>query len=88
MSTPPPDVEFTESDDLYGQRHPIENAEVIGRKLKQFEAEVDKIPESDRACLTQAQSKCPQLLIDDFKLMFLRCEVFNADVSLIHAHWR
>ena len=80
MSRLPPGVDFTEID-LYGQRHPIENEELIGTKLKEFDSEVEKLPNDEKPCLMEAQSKCPDLLIDDFKLMFLRCEIFNADVS-------
>ena len=82
MSRLPQGVDFTETD-LYGQRHPIENDQLITSKLKEFEDEVDKIPEAEKGSLLQAQSKCPSLLVDDFKLMFLRCEIFNADVSKI-----
>ena len=65
--------------DMYGQLHPVETLELIARKRQEFEAEIAKLP--DKKNLEEAQKKCPHLLTDDFKLIFLRCEVFNADVS-------
>lgn len=69
--------------DQYGQVHPEETPEMIKTKLAAFNDEVDKLPEEAKKDLLTAQQKCPQLLTDDFKLMFLRCEVFNADVSSV-----
>mmetsp|Transcript_30688 Transcript_30688/g.70238 ORF Transcript_30688/g.70238 Transcript_30688/m.70238 type:complete len:138 (+) Transcript_30688:53-466(+) len=80
MSTPPEGVERTERD-LYGQRHPVETDEIVSRKLKEFEEEVKNIPDEEKSCLLQAQERCPQLLTDGFKLMFLRSEVFHIDVG-------
>ena len=65
--------------DMYGQLHPVETPELIARKRQEFEAEIAKLP--DKKKLEEAQKKCPHLLTDDFQLAFLRCEVFNADVS-------
>jgi hypothetical protein len=73
-------AEMTE-EDIYGQRHPIETPELSAAKLKQLENAIEKLPTEDKQGWTQAKNKCPDLVDDDFKLMFLRCEVFHADVS-------
>jgi hypothetical protein len=67
--------------DVYGQVHSVETKELISTKLKELEEEVAKLPDDKVLCLKQAQDICPQFLDDDFRLLFLRCEVFNADVS-------
>lgn len=44
--------------------------------------ELDKLPTNDKKGLFEAYDKCPELSkSDEHKLMFLRCEQFNADVS-------
>ena len=77
-----PNIEMTEPD-VYGQRHPIETSSLIETKLKEFEDELfNKLPEEKTVSIKMANEKCPPNYIDDdFKLMFLRCEVFNVDVS-------
>lgn len=67
--------------DDYGQLHPEETEEMITRKMKAFEEEVEKLPANAKKSIVQAQEKCPDQLTKEFKLMFLRSEVFNADVS-------
>lgn len=67
--------------DQYGQLHPVETEELLARKQVEFHEEIQKLPSKDRQGLIQAEEKCPELLTDKFKLMFLRAEVFNADVS-------
>jgi hypothetical protein len=66
--------------DIYGQVHPVETAELIATKQKEFAAEISKLPEFEAKWLRQAQSKCPELTTEEFQLWFLRTEVFNADV--------
>ena len=68
--------------DVYGQVHPEETEEMITQKMITFDEEVEKLPAASKKSILQAQEKCPDLLTKDFKLMFLRSEVFNADVSL------
>lgn len=70
-------VEMTEPD-RFGQSHPLENPDLIAAKMKELELELEKFSEKDD--YQQAETKCPDL-VNSFKRAFLRCEVFNADVS-------
>jgi hypothetical protein len=67
--------------DVYGQLHPVETPELIARKRVEFEDELKRVPDQEKISLMQAEEKCPELLTDDFKLMFLRCEVFQAKLA-------
>jgi hypothetical protein len=69
--------------DIYGQFHPLETDDIITAKLKEFEREIKKLPETDKKWLMEAEERCPELVTDDFKLIFLRSEVFNADVCAV-----
>ena len=66
-----------------GQYHPIESPELIARKLIEFQVEVDKIPTDEKQCLLMAEKRCPDLLTDELKLMFLRCDVFHARLAAL-----
>lgn len=68
-------------EDVYGQVHPVESPDLISRKRKEFDLELEKIPANEKANLSRAQGQCPDLLTNEFILIFLRSEVFNADVS-------
>ena len=72
------EVQMSEPDG-FGQSHPKETPEVIKAKLMELEEELEKITNKDAYNL--AKKNCPDQLKDDVKLGFLRCEVFNADVS-------
>lgn len=65
--------------DLYAQCHPIETPELIAGAFADLDAELAKIPMKDKAVLMRAMKECPDVVNDDHKLMFLRCEVFNVD---------
>lgn len=69
--------------DVYGQVHPVETPELLKTKRSEMETELDLIPPDEKQAWMQALAKCDESLVgDDFKLKFLRCEVFNADVSV------
>jgi hypothetical protein len=74
------EVPFTDVD-CYGQRHPIESEELIRSKLLEFDRHVARIPAAGKRQLLRARRQCPELLTDRFKLMFLRSEVFAADLA-------
>ena len=81
------DVTAGMTPDVYGQVHPVETDEMVAQKLAAFEEELQKLPEDAKKSLKQAEEKCPELINKEFKLMFLRAEVFNADVSYLFC-WR
>lgn len=71
-----------EEPDQYGQTHPIETAELIDTSLILMNKELEKISKDDKKDFTEASIKCPKLCMsDEHKLMFLRCEQFNADMA-------
>jgi len=67
--------------DIYGQCHPVETPELIAQGFANLDAELAKIPIQDKAVLMRAMKECPDVVNDKHKLMFLRCEVFNADLA-------
>ena len=67
--------------DAYGQVHPVETPQLVADSLRKFEVELLNLPPIDLQSVELAQKNCPELLTEDFKLVFLRSEVFNADVS-------
>ena len=50
---------------------------LIKEKLQDFEKALRNLPKSASKNYELAKEKCPSLLSDNFKLMFLRCEVFR-----------
>jgi len=94
--------EYTDHDDLYGQTIPVETPDLLSTKFQELENELDRIPESDKKDYLRALQKCPHLFSTNdnndnkndsnnaFKLMFLRCEIFNADLAAkrIVKYWK
>ena len=69
--------------DLYGQRHAIETDKCVNDSLRLLEKELQKIPNVKRSGLEQASIICPEIYESkEHRLLFLRCEQFNADVSV------
>jgi hypothetical protein len=69
------------SADVYGQKHPIETDELLQNSLRDFDDTLQNhVPISKKKSAMDAQRKCPSLINDSFKLMFLRCECFKVDV--------
>ena len=67
--------------DMYKQEHPIESEELLSIKMQELESELVKLSEKEKATYLLAVEKCPEQVCEKEKLKFLRCEVFNADVS-------
>lgn len=70
-----------DSGDVYGQVHPEESERFCTEKLMEFDAQLEALPKSDKGNVCEAEARCPELLTPSFKLMFLRCDVFQVDVS-------
>lgn len=67
--------------DIYNQAHPEETPELITKGQAALHDEISKLSPDKKKGWLQAKEKCPDLVDDAHTLMFLRCEVFNADVS-------
>ena len=82
--------QYTEYDELYGQHIPKETPELISSKLQDLQKKLDFIADENKKDWTMALQKCPELCDDKFKLMFLRCEVFNCDKAAkrIVKYWK
>mmetsp|Transcript_3928 Transcript_3928/g.5295 ORF Transcript_3928/g.5295 Transcript_3928/m.5295 type:complete len:294 (-) Transcript_3928:389-1270(-) len=77
----PPELVRLEPDQ-YGQKHPVENEKIIAQGLALLEEEIAKLPEEKKEGIRQAEERYPELAkSDEHKLMFLRCEQFNADLA-------
>jgi len=56
---------------------PEETSTLVKEKLAKFDEVLDNIDTKKKIECMMAQEKCPDLCGDDFKLAFLRCEVFK-----------
>ena len=80
--------------DIFGQLHPVETPELISSKSSEFDLELEKVlsssSPSDKALVEEAQEKCKVAKTPEFILMFLRCEVFNADKAAVRyvSYWK
>lgn len=73
------------SPDVYGQKHAIESSKCIIDSLRLLEKEIYKLPDDLREGLDQAVVYCPEIAESkEHRLMFLRCEQFNVDVSFFY----
>jgi len=71
-----------EGPDIYGQMHPIETPELLKSRLRDFDRAVEKQATQAKASLLKAQRRCPELLTNEFKLMFLRAECLTVDLAV------
>lgn len=63
--------------DMYGQVHPHETKELIQQSLKQFEIELQAMPKDVSYYAYLAEEKAIDTVSDEFKLIFLRTEVYR-----------
>jgi hypothetical protein len=62
---------------------PDETPLLIERKLSEFAQALGEINDADKTKgYIMAKERCPEECSDDFKLVFLRCEVFNIDQAV------
>jgi hypothetical protein len=62
--------------DVYGQVHPVETAALVSTALAAFDAS------TFHGASLEARRRCPDLLTREFKLTFLRAEVFDVDLAV------
>jgi hypothetical protein len=64
------------------QTHPDETEAFLAARLVEFDKEVALLTEQETKFLRQAQANCSELLDQNFKLMFLRTDVFNVQLAV------
>ena len=68
--------------DIYGQKHVIESSKCVNDSLRLLDKEIKKLPDDIRVGLDEALVHCPEIAESrEHRLLFLRCEQFNVDVS-------
>lgn len=68
---------------MYPQtKTPEENTKFVETKLADFDSLLEKVPSEKKAEYLNALEKCPDECSDDFKIAFLRCEVFNVQPAV------
>ena len=64
---------------MYGQSPPREETpELLEASFRDLLEEIGKLPEDDTACWRRASSARPDLTGESHRIMFLRCELFDA----------
>lgn len=64
--------------EIYGQKPAMpETTEIVKEGIVGMKAELEEIADSKKSAFKKASSKCPELLTDEFMLMFLRCDLFD-----------
>jgi len=61
---------------------PEETPSLIEEKISEFDKTLAEINPKKKIGCTLAQEKCPDLCEEDFKLVFLRCEVFKVKLAV------
>lgn len=78
-------------DDIYGKYEPIlETPQTIADKIREMREYVDAIDDDEKESYLVAQEKCPHYCnSEDFQLMFLRREKFDAEkaAARLVAYW-
>jgi len=91
-----PSLGDDDDDDDYNDKHhvidanniykqsptPKETDTLINESLARFNSILDTIDVDEKHGYLMAKEKCPNLCDDTFKLIFLRCEVFNVEKSV------
>lgn len=77
-------------EDPYEQEYKQETEELRRETLQLMDMALEKIPPQDKTDWEQAKQKCDPILINqDHKLLFLRMELFNFQVSCTQdSDWR
>lgn len=67
---------------IYGQKlQPEETPEFLSKSHEALLEELDKLPDEAKAGWLRAKERCQDLVGEEHRLMFLRCEVFNTEVG-------